>query len=274
MSNRLSILSNLGKRRLALEPFPHIVIENALDKDVYDASMAAFPSFDAVCCGMEGIESNALYMRSARDVLSSDRFSPLFREMFAFHVSNGFWHELTPLLADTMRSLYPDLEQRIGKPIEDWRVTMRGSDDDEAEVVLDCQFCVNSPVTKPSSVRTPHIDKENKFFNALLYCRHPDDDADGGELVLYKFKSKPGFSGAGRTAMPNRVEPVASVAYRANTLVLFLNSPLSVHGVTPRPVTNHIRRYLNITGMVRQDLFKVPKLNPIAAVLERAFARA
>ena len=140
--------------------------------------------------------------------------------------------------------------------------------------MLDCQFCVNSPVTKPSSVRTPHIDKEYKFFNALLYCRHPDDDADGGDLVLYKFKSKPGFSGAGRTAIPNRVEPVASVPYRPNTLVLFLNSLNSVHGVTPRPVNNHIRRYINITGMVRQDLFKVPKPNRILARLERAFGRA
>jgi hypothetical protein len=272
MSNRLSILSNLGERRLTLEPFPHIVIENALDRGVYDALMAVFPSLDVVCGKTQGITSNTLYMRPARDVVSDDRVSPLFREMFAYHVSNGFWHELTPLLAATMRSLQPDLERRIGKPIEDWRVTTRGSDDNAAEVMLDCQFCVNSPVTRPSSVRTAHIDKAYKFFNALLYCRHPDDDTDGGDLVLYKFKSKPGFSGAGRTAIPRRIEPVASVAYRPNTLVLFLNSPLSVHGVTPRPVTNHIRRYINITGMVRQDLFKVPKLNPITAVLERAFA--
>jgi hypothetical protein len=273
MSNRLSILSNLGERRLALEPFPHIVIENALDGDVYDALMAAFPSLDTVRDRTDGLENNTLYMRPALAVLSNDGFSPLFREMFAYHVSIDFWHELTPLLATTMRSLQPDLEERIGTPFEDWRVTTRGSDDDAAEVVLDCQFCVNSPVTEPSSVRTAHIDKAYKFFNALLYCRHPDDDADGGDLVLYRFKSKPGFSGAGRTAIPNRVEPVVSVAYQPNTLVLFLNSPLSVHGVTPRPVTRHIRRYINITGMVRQDLFRVPKPNPITALLERAFQR-
>jgi hypothetical protein len=62
---------------------------------------------------------------------------------------------------------------------------------------------------------------------------------------------------------------VVSVPYEANTLVLFLNSPNSVHGVTPRPPTPHVRRYINFQVELSRDLFTLPMVNPILGALER-----
>ena len=47
---------------------------------------------------------------------------------------------------------------------------------------------------------------------------------------------------------PRYVERVRTVPYRANTLVLFSNSPAAIHGVTPRSVTQAPRRYMNFLG--------------------------
>ena len=37
-----------------------------------------------------------------------------------------------------------------------------------------------------------------------------------------------------------------TIPYRANTLVMWLNTPRSLHGVSPRPPTDVPRRYINI----------------------------
>jgi 2OG-Fe(II) oxygenase superfamily len=137
---------------------------------------------------------------------------------------------------------------------------------------MQCQFGMNSPVITEKSVRTAHIDKPMKIYNALLYCRADDDDSAGGELILYKFHKTPGFYG-NRTALPGRITEVVSVPYSRNTLVLFLNSANSVHGVRPRKPTPHIRRYINFQVELETENFRVPYVNPVSAWIERKLSR-
>ena len=44
------------------------------------------------------------------------------------------------------------------------------------------------------------------------------------------------------------VEPVGTIPYRRNRLVVLVNTPASLHGVSPRGVTSVPRRYINILG--------------------------
>jgi hypothetical protein len=127
---------------------------------------------------------------------------------------------------------------------------------------------MNSPVLRESSVRTAHIDNPKKIYNALLYCRDENDDSEGGDLALYRFKGKPGFRDL-RTALANRIEEVARIPYKANTLVLFANSVNSVHGVTPRKPTRHIRRYINFQVELDQPIFDVPYISRVSSFVER-----
>ena len=55
--------------------------------------------------------------------------------------------------------------------------------------------------------------------------------------------------------LDHQVELVDMVKYRANTLVLFITSLNSVHGVTKRLPTKHVRRYVNMLAEFREPLF-------------------
>jgi hypothetical protein len=120
-------------------------------------------------------------------------------------------------------------------------------------------------------VRSPHLDRPNKLFNALLYCRVPGDETPGGELILYRRRGPLVYS-RGSAIMPTRIVEAKRVAYRANRLVLFLSSPWSVHGVAPRGCTSYLRRYLNFMCEYRDPLFEVQQLPRHKQILERTGA--
>jgi hypothetical protein len=262
------LLSNAGSAALSLEPFPHLVLDNALDADTYQMLVGQFPAVDAINRRAGALKNNHLYLLSAPQVLLEQSISQACRDFFAYHVSNAFWQASLPLLREALLRIFPDLEAIAGRPLEEFRSVMRQKDVTfSEEISLDCQFGVNSPVTKPSSVRSPHIDRPNKLFNALLYCREPGDETPGGELLLYR-ATGPLAHAEGSSVMPTRIAEVKRVAYRANRLVFFLSSPWSVHGVAPRPKTTYFRRYVNFMCEFRQPLFEVPRLPPMLRMAE------
>lgn len=94
----------------------------------------------------------------------------------------------------------------------------------------------------------------------LFYLRHPDDDSQGGDLELYKYKTN-NFKYYGQRFIQDKyIEKVKTIKYERNTLVIFLNSINSIHGVSNRSVTNHPRLFVNILGgQLREPLFSLDK---------------
>jgi hypothetical protein len=140
----------------------------------------------------------------------------------------------------------------MGTPLEECSLAVRNGGE-EADLYFDVQIGVNSPVTRRSRVRAIHVDNPVKIFNALLYMRHPDDSVDGGDLGMY------GWHGARRYTRVSVVEndafQVSTVPYARNRMLLFHNSPDSLHGVTPREKTPIVRRYINFLLEARLPLF-------------------
>jgi len=149
---------------------------------------------------------------------------------------------VTRLFAGHFRRGFPGLEERVGRAYEDWRVVPRGYAG-EADVRLDCQFVMNTPVTHKSSVKTAHVDLCDKIFSALFYMRDPRDQSQGGDLDIYDWRRAPRFV-KHRTLLRD-VELAKTVPYRANSYLCFVNSPQAVHGVSPRETTDVPRRYIN-----------------------------
>lgn len=262
------MLSRVGSAQLSLKPFPHLVLDDALDADTYAMLVAQFPAVDAINRRGGPLKNNHLYLSSASQLLNEQSISQPCRDYFAYHVSNAFWQASLPLVRAALLAIHPTLEAIAGRPLEDFRSIMRRKDVRfEEEISLDCHFGVNSPVTRPSSVRSPHIDRPNKLFNALLYCRDEGDETPGGELLLYR-ATGPLVHGDGSSVLPTRIAEAKRVAYRSNRLVLFLNSPWSVHGVAPRPRTAYFRRYVNFMCEFRQPVFEVPRLPAIKRIVE------
>jgi hypothetical protein len=240
--SRLSILSNIKAADLKLDPYPHLVIENALDSEVFD-----YP---------------------ACKVVTDERVAVLWRQFFAYHTSREFFLELVKLAGDTMRTMYPDLERRIGLPLEDFKVGMRpGGRGDPlapgADVSMECQFYVNY-TRAPRTVRGPHVDRPSELFAALLYFRQEGDDSKGADLDVCEAVEPiyPDSRSVRITKLPaevasGAVRTVRTAAYRANTLVLFLNSSRSIHAVSPRTATPLTRRHINFCADVPFDLFEL-----------------
>ena len=51
------------------------------------------------------------------------------------------------------------------------------------------------------------------------------------------------------------VNLIEEIEYKENRLVMFLNTPNSIHGVSKRSKTNCYRKYVNIIGEFNFDLF-------------------
>jgi len=243
---QISVFGRIREADIVHEPFPHAVVEDALDPALYRELEAAFPPLSAVA-GDDELRNNYAYLLSYHEAVDDPTIDARWQEFLRYHVSAGFYRDFLALFGDDMRRLYPELEAFFGCRLEELPVTdrtHRWEAGDRPTVEMDVQFGINSPVERPTSVRGPHLDSRYKFFNALLYFRSEDDDSAGGEFVIYRFRDgKPRF--AGKQPDPADLEPIKRVRYAPNTLVVFVNSPHAVHGVAPRSVTPHLRRYAN-----------------------------
>lgn len=262
----LSVLSKATIGDLKTDPFPHMVIKDALDTTYYTKLMSDFPALEIVNRQKRKLTNNNDTFLGAFDALASSKISDEWKGFFRFHTSMDFLAQAIGLIGKPAAACHPSIASIVAGVRE--RKLAIADSGEKADLYIQCQFGVNSPVRRESSVRTAHIDNPKKIYNALLYCRDPKDDSEGGDLALYRFRDKPGFYGR-RTAMPNRIEEVARIPYAANTLVLFANSLNSVHGVTPRKPTPHVRRYINFQVELENPIFDIPYVSRVHSFVER-----
>lgn len=241
-----------GRAQIVRDPYPHLVVENILPQDVYDELEASFPSVEYVADGEE-IENNRVYLRTSDRILADPDLSSLWRDFVETNTQRAVFETMLGIWGEDIARCHPGIEANFGKPIEEFEIARRsGKGDSEAnrlvDLVIDCQFGVNSPVRKPSAARGPHVDRGAKLFSALLYFRDEADRSEGGEYELFRLRRGP-FPQSRMKKVPRRyVETVKRVPYRANSLVMWLNTPDAVHAVAPRTVTDFPRRYIAISG--------------------------
>lgn len=248
-----SILGRLRETDIRREPFPYAVIANALPPDYYETLAAGFPKTRDF--GREdGLGNNKLHHLASRDVLDDPSVPEIWRDFIAHHSSAGFFREVCAIWGEEIERSRHELLKGYDKPLAEFTVGRRvegkrsSEGNQNRDIVLDCQFSINSPVTKLSSVRGPHLDSPFKLFAALLYFRDPEDDSSGGDFEIYRLK--PGRLPLPKPSKVNSgyVQPIRRIRYAPNTLVFFVNTRHAYHGVTPRTVTPRPRRYVNFLG--------------------------
>ncbi|MDQ8021164.1 MAG: hypothetical protein REI94_04950 [Moraxellaceae bacterium] len=267
MSNQnFSILSRAAKADLVTTPYPHLVIQDALEPELFARLAAAFPADEVILDGRTPRDTWFDY--PACKVIRDERVAPIWRDFFAYHTSKAFFDELVVLAGDQLKALHPELESRAGRKLQDWVVGMRpgGRGDplaDGAEASMECQFYINY-TRQPRVVRGPHVDRPSELFAALLYFRREDDDSTGANLEVCEAVAPiyPGDQAVRISKLPaeideDLVKTVRLGEYKANTLVLFLNSARSIHAVSPRSPTGVPRRHINFCCDVRFDLFEM-----------------
>jgi hypothetical protein len=252
-----TVLSKASKKDVVTAPFPYIVIENALDNDVCDALIREFPHDDVIRQG-KGPGNNQRFSLSAPSVQGNENISPLWKEFISLHTSKVLIEQFASLFEDQISAHFPHFDQQFGQ-LKEIQPGVRNKDTfDSSKVLVDAQICINTPVIDaPTSVKIAHIDDVDKLYAGLYYLRHPDDDSVGGDLQVYKTR-KGNYKIHGQRLVEDRyVEVVQTIPYKKNTLVIFLNTPDALHGVTVRQATPHTRKFVNLIAEMNQPLFSL-----------------
>jgi len=231
-----SVLSRAKKADIIAEPFPYLVIENALDDAYYSELEEAYPS-DGIIAGTMRMKSNTRYQLSAKN---SNILPEIWQGFVEYHTSQSFYDEFISLFGEY-------IPNRLSWVTNSDTYT-RGADLPKApsDLALDCQIGINSPVTETSTVKGPHVDNRIELYAGLFYMRKDNDDSSGGSLEILKPKD-PTMKIVHKEEMdPRLFEKTNEVHYRKNTFAMFLCSKYSIHAVSPRSVTPHSRRLVNI----------------------------
>lgn len=259
-----SVLKRARKVDIVGEPFPHLVIQDALEPDFYAELASEFPTAGIILNGRIA-ESNRNYRYTANDVLDDQRISPRWRQFTRYHTSQDFFNEVVELFGSYIQALNPDLETSASKQLGEWKSSVRFREPTR-DIALECQFAYGAPVAQLSRSIGPHVDREVALFAGLFYMRDDEDDSEGGDLELYRFSdSQPVFEQDSRLVPDAHVTRFRSIRYARNTLVFFLHSPKSVHGVSPRSVTRFPRRHINLVGELTRKVFDISPFATLAA---------
>lgn len=266
-----SMLATVKPSDVISEPFPHIVIKDALDEEVYLKLKSEWAELEILRQGEDNkgtdLSSNKRLHYLAKESLSDERITPFWQEFIALHTSDAFFQEFLYIFKEHILQLYPDFERDYGS-FQTLRSGVRKVDTFESvDVLLDALICINTPViTKPNAVRGAHIDLPDKLFAGLFYMRDPEDTSTGGNLEIYKFKNGKPYGFRSSAIADSYIEHVKTIKYDRNVLVLFLNSVYSLHGVSVRSLTKHSRYFVNLVGEVKKPLFDPTKYQEVSSM--------
>ena len=87
-----------------------------------------------------------------------------------------------------------------------------------------------------------------------VYFRRDDDQSNGGDLEICEWKKGVPHLFIDRDLDAADTVSRGLVAYKSNTLVIFIDSGISLHAVTPRDPTSLSRRLVNIVGRVQRSV--------------------
>ena len=237
MNLRESINLLQKKPEVKFDPYPYFIINNALPDEIYQELYETRPTPEQIINGRHTLENQRVDIPT-RNAVNLD-LPTIWQEFIKYHTSKEFVDELLNL---------------FGIERQNYTVGIRGTGN--YTINTECQPGLNTPLTREHSVRGPHLDNPIELYGGMFYMPDPNDLSFGGELEVYQLIMEPQFYGK-LEIHSHCVDLIDIVPYKANTLVMFLNGPKSVHGVSPRTPTSTYRQLVNLIGEVQKPLFKV-----------------
>ncbi|HWT00782.1 MAG TPA: hypothetical protein VN256_11090 [Pyrinomonadaceae bacterium] len=261
----MSLLSNITPDQVVAEPFPHVVVENALDEGLCQQLLREFPRLETFTRGRP-TRSNQKIIYTGAAALADPHLSERWKSFIREHLQPSVWAEMLRLFRTHLLGAYPDFEQRFGKP-DELRVGTRNIDDySRCDLLLDSELVVHAPVVgRPAVERGPHLKTRDKPFAGYLYLRPDEDDAQGSDHVLYSVK--PGASllfDQVQAADPELLIAEKVIPYRNNTFIFFLNTPESIQGLTARSASEVPLMMHHFVAQMREPLFDID-FKPVAS---------
>ena len=243
------VTQNITSRDLICKPFPYFYIKNALPWDIYEQLSNEYPETHMMQDGKTIFQAR----RYRQHEFESNIISSLWQDFIEYHTSQEFKDRVLNLFDSAIKDYYPLYQQILQKA----KVLQRRDLDAKKPniVATDLQYVLNG--LQEETVRTAHLDNPKEIFAGLFYMRKNEDNSIGGDLQLYRRLVDNVNYISPRQADPKHIELVETIPYRANHMILFLNTPDSIHGVTPRLNAKVLRRYVNISAHLDRGIFHI-----------------
>lgn len=231
--NSISVLQNF--KRVESDPYPHIMIQEALPQQVHDELLSTLPN--ELIDQQETRDHHGKRTYHVSQVKKDGwNISNIWREFTEYHTSQEFfsqvmdifspWHDILPIKKDKI--ILEDRSKHI-LPLG-------------ANCFTDFSF-VKHPPQNHISNRTPHCDNEKEMYAGLLYLKHKDDHSTGGGFNIHKSDNLQ-MKGLRELVTPGPV--VNSCPYESNNFVMFFNVKNSVHSVEQRQNAQYHRISINM----------------------------
>jgi hypothetical protein len=258
----MSLLSQVPFSTLSHAPFPHLIVENALDEALCAELTRTFPPLESFVRGRD-LPENKKIVRRNTDLLADAALAPVWRMFLEEHLQPVLLQEWLRLLGQEMLMEHPEFTARFGHP-EEMTVGRRSMPGSEAcGITLDAALVAHTPVlTVPRAERGPHLKEPNKPFLGFLFLRPEDDVAEGAELEIYEALAPSITCGARNEVTPESVRVVKRVPYRTNTLFLMLNTTRSITTHAVRGLGPHPIQYFHCLAELPTPLFPLPHAPP------------
>lgn len=232
-----SLLARASRTDVQIDPFPHVVIADALPAPLYRTLSDEFPA-------ATDLGENERRNLKASAVVGDRRVSETWRAFVDYHTSPDFMHEVHALFRGIPGVLWGS---RLPREFPRVRKIGRGSTtrDQSACQMRYHAFADMDVATQAGGIADqepigPHTDVVHKMFSCLFYLRADDDQSTGGALYLSRW-SVPGSDqeiatrqSRGEIAARSHTTIVRRVPYASNVAVIFPNSIRAVHGVDLR----------------------------------------
>ncbi len=244
----LSVLQNFKPEHFKMDPFPHIHIPEVLPWSLYKELEEQYPEELMLKGKTKGFGD----MRYQQKDFDYSVITPLWKAFADYNTSKWFKDEVVSAYQEPIKKHYNQLYIKYARAEVKGRYEKGPID----AMKMEMQFVINA--IDNIQIRTPHVDQARELFAFLFYFKKFDDNGDDGGLNLYKKKTKGQWrrTGNNREAEMEDIEIVGHIPYARNTMIGFLNTVDSIHGVTPRQDPNSIRRYINIDCHVPDKLFR------------------
>ena len=287
---KISVLNNFDKTKYFLDPYPHLVIDKVFEEKIYNELEKDFQKvlLQEFKNKKDFSTENTRVQLSASEVSNNKNLqSKIWKDFVDYHCSKEFFLEFFKIFENEIYNLLPEVYKKITKNQNDKNfIEMRGAfhksrkelakQNSKSEFVLDCQPSITTPnIHGQKSVRGPHIDSPYKLYAGLFYLRDPNDKLDGGDIILYKSKKNVKFNNKTNVINNNEIKQSKIFKYGTNNLVMHLNTPFTVHGVSKRAEGNYRRNLVNIIAeSYKEDkLFELNYQNNIFSNISNKFKK-
>jgi hypothetical protein len=207
---RAHIARALDRAKLEMDPYPHVVVEKWLPGDVYRLMVDGLPA--------------PVFFADKRE--SRERLSVPFR--LAPKYSKHIWQLITRDVVGRIAG--PLINQKFNAVVRDYIHSLCPNLPAEVDVNL---AATNGHIMlrRPGYVIDPHRDPKWGFVICLVYLARPGDSETYGTQIYRVKDDVEAPNSSPYYVEHSRCELVKSVPFRANSLLLFLNSA-GAHGAS------------------------------------------